>query len=177
MVILDPKRTHILWAGRRMGRRKVELLECGAGWIDTRGRVHTGFDRTPFDNFTGYIQLAPRGAEAELPLIEPARPSAGDAPEDDPADVLDRMLTTDEKFTHLLYGGRRVGRRYGVELLECGVGWIDAQGVPHAYFNRTPFRSFTGYSQMVVRGETPELPPKELSKPDASNNDAENSGD
>ena len=35
---LDKKRTHVLWAARRFGRRgQVELLECGYGWIDEQG--------------------------------------------------------------------------------------------------------------------------------------------
>jgi hypothetical protein len=62
------KRTHILWAARRFGRRgQVELLECGYGWIDGRGIPHSYLNRTPHSGFTGYTQLVPRGMEPIMP--------------------------------------------------------------------------------------------------------------
>jgi len=163
---VDLKSTHILWAGRRMGRRAVELLECGTGWIDSEGQAHYRFNRAPFDGFTGYAQLVPRGAApAKLPIIEPRRPVANDETEDDLIDVLDRAPSRDGKFTHLLFGARRLGRRF-IEMLEMGVGWIDEEGVPHQYFNRTPWKTFTGYTKLVPRDKPPEQPAVTTLSPD-----------
>jgi hypothetical protein len=64
----------------------------------------------------------------------------------------------DKKRTHVLWAARRFGRRGQMELLDCGYGFIDQNGVPHAYFNRTPFAGFTGYTQLVPHGVEPEMP-------------------
>ena len=77
----DKKRTHVLWAARRFGRRgQGELLECGYGWIDERGVPHSYMNRTPFNGFTGYSQLVPRGLEPVMPTQyeRPQRAGASD---------------------------------------------------------------------------------------------------
>jgi hypothetical protein len=76
----DKKRTHVLWAARRFGRRgqMMELLECGYGWIDELGIPHFYLNRTPFAGFTGYMQLVPRGSEPVMPtqFEKPQRPGS-----------------------------------------------------------------------------------------------------
>ena len=70
--------THVAYGYRRLGRKPGRLLECGVGRIDGDGRAHIYLDRTPF-NFTGYVQLAPRGAMPVLPAAEqPRRPDETD---------------------------------------------------------------------------------------------------
>jgi hypothetical protein len=86
----------------------------------------------------------------------------------------------DQKRTHVLWAARRFGRRGQVELLECGYGWIDQNGVPHSYLNRTPFAGFTGYTQLVPHGVEPVIP-TQFEKPQRpgseGEDDEEESGD
>lgn len=74
--------THVAYGYRRTGRKSGRLLECGVGRIDEDGKAHVYLDRTPY-NFTGYVQLAPRGVMPELPASKPQRPGddAGDEEE------------------------------------------------------------------------------------------------
>jgi hypothetical protein len=85
--IPDQKRTHVLWAARRQGRRgQQELLECGYGYIDERGVPHSFLNRKPFAGFNGYMQLVLRGVEPVMPTQyeKPQRPGAdGDDDEGD----------------------------------------------------------------------------------------------
>lgn len=77
----DKKRTHVVWGARRFGRRgQVELLECGYGWIDEKGVAHSYLNRTPFNGFTGYTQLALRGEAPVMPtqFEKPHRPGEDD---------------------------------------------------------------------------------------------------
>jgi hypothetical protein len=64
----------------------------------------------------------------------------------------------DKRRTHVVWGARRFGKRGQTELLEVGYGWIDEKGVAHSILNRTPFNGFTGYTQLVLRGEEPVMP-------------------
>jgi hypothetical protein len=83
----DQKRTHVLWAARRAGRRgQLELLDCGYGWIDESGVPHSYLNRTPFAGFTGYTQLVPCGIEPVMPTQyeKPQRP--GSDSDDDAGD-------------------------------------------------------------------------------------------
>jgi hypothetical protein len=82
----------------------------------------------------------------------------------------------DQKRTHVLWAARRFGRRGQVELLECGYGWIDEQGVSHCYLNRTPFAGFTGYTQLVPRGEPPVMP-TQFEKPQRPGEDGDEATD
>ena len=82
----------------------------------------------------------------------------------------------DQKRTHVLWAARRFGRRGQVELLECGYGWIDEQNIPHSFLNRTPFAGFTGYTQLVPRGEPP-IMPTQFEKPQRPGAEGDNDAD
>jgi hypothetical protein len=77
------------------------------------------------------------------------------------------MADNGNEFTHVAYGYRRLGRKPG-RLLECGVGRIDEDGKAHVYLDRTPL-NFTGYIQLVRRGETPVLPAEKPCRPGEDN--------
>jgi hypothetical protein len=78
------------------------------------------------------------------------------------------MVDSDKNFTHTVWGYHRTGKNRGV-LLECGKGRIDEKGVAHQYMDRTP-RNFTGYTQLVLNGEKPQLPPVKPQRPGETDN-------
>lgn len=55
-------------------RRPGRLLEWSVRRIDDNGKAHVYLDRTPLTGFTGYLQLAPCGVQAQPPSEKPRRP-------------------------------------------------------------------------------------------------------
>jgi hypothetical protein len=73
------KPTHTAYAFRREGKkmRFGRWLEVGTGRSDKDGIVHVFLDRLPIGGFTGYVYLAPVGAELP-PEPQPERPGSTD---------------------------------------------------------------------------------------------------
>src|SRR5689334_19911811 len=63
--------THTVWAYQRTGRKSGRLLECGSGRIDhARDTAYVVMNRQPLGGYTGFITLAPKGAQPSPPPDE-----------------------------------------------------------------------------------------------------------
>jgi hypothetical protein len=72
----NPKKTHTAYALKREGKKFGRWLEVGSGRIDRANDIaHVFLDRMPIGGFTGYVHLAPIGAEPPPPpQPKPQRP-------------------------------------------------------------------------------------------------------
>jgi hypothetical protein len=61
--------THIAYTPKLENGKFAGWLEIGSAWRNQQGSFDIQFDRMPadFDNFTGYVRLAPIGATSPPP--------------------------------------------------------------------------------------------------------------
>lgn len=76
--------THTAYALKRIGKKFGRWLEIGGARLEEDGSVRVVLDRLPIGGFTGYVHLAPIGAEPPPPPEpSPARPAQRSQPADD----------------------------------------------------------------------------------------------
>jgi hypothetical protein len=70
------------------------------------------------------------------------------------------MAITNKPHTHIAYTRQRIGKKF-IRELEIGSGYIDDEGVAHAFLNRLPIGGFTGYVRLAPKDKLlPEATPQ-----------------
>ena len=73
------------------------------------------------------------------------------------------MAITNKPHTHIAHTRQRIGKKF-IRELEIGSGYIDEEGVAHAFLNRLPIGGFTGYVRLAPKDKP--LPEPTPQRPD-----------